>query len=272
MEFPTQLFGIIGYPLGHSMSPALHNWAFKETRHPGVYLAWPIEEAKLADFFGAVRTLKIMGGNITIPHKVASMGFMDAVSERAKKIGAINTFYWREGKLCGENTDVSGFVAPLLGQKFSHALVLGAGGASRAILAGLRELGVARITIANRTLQKAIELAKDFEAQALPWEDRSSVPADLIVNATAMGMKGERVEMTPYPPEGFSKRCGLAYDIVYNPPETRFLRDAREHGWQTLNGLPMFVEQARAAFYLWTAREMPYNAALQKTAEWLAER
>lgn len=272
MEFPTQLFGIIGYPLGHSMSPALHNWAFKNANYPGVYLAWPIEEAKLADFFAAARTLKIMGGNITIPHKVAARGFMDKLSERAGKIGAINTFYWREGKLCGENTDVAGFMAPLLDKSFSHALVLGAGGAARAIMAGLRELGVMRITVANRTAQKAIDLARDFDAQAVPWEDRLDVPSDLIVNATALGMQGERVDMTAYPARGFAGKSGLAYDIVYNPPESRFLREAKDNGWQTLNGLPMFVEQARAAFFLWTDREMPYDATMQKVGEWLKDR
>ena len=271
MDFPTRLFGIIGYPLGHSISPALHNWAFANVDYPGVYLAWPIAETDLADFFTAVRTLQIMGGNITIPHKVAAMGFMDEVSGRAGKTGAINTFYWRDGKLCGENTDIAGFVAPLSGRSFSHALVLGSGGAARAILAGLHELGIPRITVANRTWQKAIDLASDFDAQAIAWEERLDVAADLIVNATALGMKGERVDMTPYPEKGFAHRKGLAYDIVYNPPETRFLREAKEHGWQTLNGLPMFVEQARAAFRLWTGREMPYRAALQKVRGWLKD-
>lgn len=269
MDFPTSLFGIAGYPLGHSLSPALHNWAFGQAAYPGVYLAWPVKENQLDAFFNAVRTLGIKGGNITIPHKTASLPFMDETSERAKKIGAINTFYWRDGNLCGENTDIAGFMAPLCGKKFSHALVLGAGGASRAVVAGLLELGVQRITLTNRAPQKALELAHEFGIETIVWEDRTRPDADLIVNATSLGMQGAQEDKTPYPEQGFAGRRGLVYDIVYNPCETRLLREARMHGFETENGIAMFVGQARAAFSLWTGREMPCGLAVKKVKELL---
>ncbi len=262
---PEKLFGIVGFPLGHSMSPGLHNWGFEEIGFPGVYLAWQEPEEKLADFFGAVRTLNIGGGNITIPHKVAALKHMDEVSKRAEDIGAINTFYWKDGKLCGENTDVIGFMAPLKGKKFKHALILGAGGVSRAVIAGLKDMGVPEITIANRTKSKADALAKEFGITAIPWEDRMKPEADLIINATSQGMKGAQVDMTPYDAEAFKGRKGLVYDIVYNPLETRLVREAKEAGWEVESGLAMFVEQARAAFYLWTGgQEMPREQAFQR--------
>lgn len=262
MEFPTLLFGIVGYPLGHSMSPALHNWGFREVGCPGLYMAWSQPEEKLPDFFAAVRTLGIRGGNVTIPHKIAAMAHVDRVSERAKKIGAINTFYWDGETLCGENTDVIGFMAPLAGKTFRSALVLGAGGVARAVLVGLKEMGIAEIILTNRTFEKAQALAEEFGVKALPWEDRLEPKADLIVNATSQGMKGEQVDMTPYAAEAFAGRTGLVYDIVYNPLETRLIREARAAGWAVENGLSMFVGQARAGFSLWTGgKEMPFDKA-----------
>lgn len=270
MGFPTKLFGIVGYPLGHSMSPALHNWGFGEIGFPGVYMAWSEPEAKLKDFFSAVRTLGILGGNITIPHKVAAMDLVDHVTERARDIGAINTYYWEGDTLCGENTDVIGFMAPLKGRKFSHALILGAGGVSRAVIAGLKELNVPKITITNRTPTKAKYLAEMFGIDVVPWDDRMKPDADLIINATSQGMKGEQVDMTPYDASALAGKKGLVYDIVYNPLETRLLREAKKAGWEMESGLTMFVEQARAGFVLWTGgTEMPLDKAKAKVKELL---
>lgn len=265
MDFPTQLFGIIGHPLGHSMSPALHNWGFRQAGFPGLYMLWPTPPEGLADFFSAVRALDIRGGNITIPHKVESMRFVDEVSDAARRIGAINTFFRRDGRLCGENTDVTGFMAPLRDGRFRRALVLGAGGASRAVLAGLRELGVPEILLTNRTPGRAEEPAERFDAEVVPWEARMEPEADLIVNTTSEGMRGGRMDATPYGASALSGRTGLVYDIVYNPLETRLLREARAAGWKTVGGLTMFVEQARAAFRLWTdGLDMPAVAAEER--------
>lgn len=270
MQIPENLFGIVGDPLGHSMSPGLHNWAFEETHFPGLYMAWPIPPEKLEDFFRAVRTLGISGGNITIPHKVDALKYIDKVSPRAASIGAINTFFWQDGNLCGENTDVIGFMAPLKGRTYQHALVLGAGGVSRAVLAALKELAVPEITIANRTAKKADELASEFGVEAIPWDQRMEPDVDLIVNATSQGMKGEQINMTPYDAQALKGKKGLVYDIVYNPLETRLIREAREAGWEVESGLAMFVEQARAAFSLWTGgKKMPQAQAAQRVKDLL---
>lgn len=268
--YPSKLFGIVGYPLGHSMSPGLHNWAFNELGFPGVYLAWSETPEKLDDFFNAVRVLPILGGNITIPHKVAAMKLVDQVSDRARAIGAINTFYWQDDKLCGENTDVIGFLAPLKGRHFKNALLLGAGGVSRAVIAGLKDLGVPQITITNRTPEKAKALADFFHISVIPWEERMKPDADLIINATSQGMKGEQVDKSPYEAKWLEGRTGLVYDIVYNPLETVLLREAKAAGWETETGLTMFVEQARAAFALWTGGvEIPQPLATAKVRELL---
>lgn len=264
-----KLFGITGYPLGHSISPALHNWAFKTVGFPGIYMAWPQPPDKLSAFFNAVRTLGISGGNITIPHKVTSMKLVNYYGERAKSIGAMNTFYWRDNSLWGENTDIAGFIAPIKNKKFVHALVLGAGGASRAVVAGLKELRIQRITITNRAPEKAQMLAELFDAEWLPWQERMYTDADLIINATPLGMQGVRENMTPYDSTAFAGKKGLVYDIVYNPLETVLLKDARNAGWEIQNGLAMFVEQAREAFRLWTGLEMPLAGAMAKARELL---
>ncbi|MBQ1420703.1 MAG: shikimate dehydrogenase [Desulfovibrio sp.] len=255
-----KLYAIIGHPLGHSLSPALHNWAFGETGHPGVYMAFPQDPEKVADFFTAMRALPIAGANVTIPFKVEALRQVDGASAIARRIGAVNTLYWRDGRLLGENTDVTGFMAPLQGRRFASAIVLGAGGASRAAVVALQELGVPRVALANRTFAKAKELAAELGCEALPWEDREGFACDLAVNATSLGMKGAREAESPVPPSFFKGR-GLAYDIVYTPECTRFLADAAAAGWETQSGVAMFVEQARAAFALWTGQEMPEEGA-----------
>ena len=256
-----KLYTIVGYPLGHSLSPELHSWAFDETGFPGIYMAFQQEPGNLGRFYDAVRTLPVSGGNITIPFKVDSMKYVDGVSERAKRIGAINTFYWKDGKLLGENTDVIGFMAPLRGRKIDAALILGAGGVSRAAIAALQELGAADILITNRTPEKAEALAEEFGIRAVPYAERAKCGCDLVVNATCLGMKGRWQGMSAFPEEGFAGRKGLAYDIVYTPEDTKFLQDAGALGWECQSGLAMFVEQARAAFRLWTGTDMPAEGA-----------
>ncbi|MDR2489397.1 MAG: shikimate dehydrogenase [Desulfovibrio sp.] len=257
----TALFGIIGHPLAHSMSPALHNWAFSRAGIAGFYMAWPLQPEKLPAFFDAARALPVRGGNITLPHKVTSMALLDGLSPRAQRVGAINTFYWDDACLCGDNTDVAGFLDPLAHRRILSALVLGAGGASRAVLAGLKELEVPDIGVSNRTAGKAETLAEEFGVHHVPWDDRTSSGADCIINATTQGMAGEGVDNTPLPARAFRGK-GLAYDIVYNPLETRFLREAGVAGWDTQDGLAMFVGQARESFRLWHRdKDMPAREA-----------
>lgn len=270
MSTPEKLYGITGWPLGHSLSPMLHNWAFKQTGFSGVYMMWPTPPDNLAAFFSAVRTLPVHGGNITIPHKVEAIKFMDKVSDRAALIGAVNTFYWSGGKLCGENTDVTGFIKPILHRKFKSALVLGAGGASRAVVAGLKELDTAEIFITNRTPLKAAALAQEFGATALPWNERTKIQPELIINCTSLGMAGHSAGETPFPKDGFKDK-GLAYDIVYTPSRTRFLQEAADAGWDVQGGLDMFAGQAAEAFRLWTGKEMPESGAVRLIQDALAK-
>jgi shikimate dehydrogenase len=258
---PAALFGIIGHPLGHSASPALHTWAFARAGVAAAYMAWPLPPEKLRDFFLAARTLPIRGGNITLPHKAASLPLLDSLSARARRVGAVNVFYLDGERLCGDNTDVAGFCAPIARRRIARALVLGAGGAARAVLAGLRELGTREIGVCNRTDGKAESLAREFGAFPVPWADRAASGAGCIINTTTLGMAGENADASPLPAGAFAGK-GLAYDIIYNPLKTRFLREAELAGWETVDGLAMFVEQARESFRLWNpGRDFPPGEA-----------
>ena len=270
---PNELYCVIGHPLGHSLSPALHNWGFTAVGYPGVYLPFPREPGTLAAFYDAVRALPIRGGNITIPYKLESMAYMDELSPRVRRLGAMNTFYWKDGRLCGENTDITGFMRPLEGMAFRRALILGAGGVSRAAIVALQELGVPAIAITNRTAARAQALAEEFGIEAVPFAERLDVDCDLVINATSLGMKGSQQNETAYPAEGFARHPGgLAYDIVYTPEDTRFLREAAAAGWRAQSGVAMFVEQAREAFRIWTGMEMPEQGAYDLVRAALARR
>lgn len=226
MSFPEKLYGIVGHPLGHSLSPRLHNAGFARTGWPGAYFAWPVPPERLPDFINTVRLLPVHGVSVTIPHKEAVIPLLDRLTPRARAVGAVNTLYWDGDALCGDNTDVPGFLAPLQNHPpITAALVLGAGGAARGVLAALRERNIPRIAVANHNADKAATLAAAFDAEALPWAERGLWGADMVVNATPLGMRGARLEETPFPAQGFTGQ-GLAYDLVYNPLETRFLREA----------------------------------------------
>ena len=268
MQAPEKLFGIIGHPLGHSLSPVLHNWAFQELGLPFVYCRWPVAPEALADFMAAVRVLPLSGLSVTIPHKQSVRAFLDGESDSAAAIGAVNTVYWEQGKLLGENTDVRGFVEPIQGRRFSSALVLGAGGASRAVLAGLRELGVAELFLTNRSADKAKKLAAAFGARVVPWEERTRCAANLLVNTTPLGMQGENQNASPWPADRFAPGQ-VAYDLVYNPQQTRFLSEAGEQGLECIDGLSMFIGQAALQFRLWTNRQLPLAQARKLVQEQL---
>lgn len=267
---PEQLYGIIGHPLGHTMSPALHNWGFARCGIRAVYMAFPLPPEKLADFVTAFRTLPLSGASVTIPHKEAVMPLLDGVTGRAQAVGAVNTLFWEQGRLMGDNTDVAGFLAPLRKRAGTvrKALVLGAGGAAKAVLAGLNELGVGEVLIANRARERAEAVAAPFGAAVVPWEDRAGTGADLVINSTPLGMAGENAGRTPYPAEGFAG-IGLAYDLVYNPLHTRFLAEAQAAGWETLDGLHMFAAQGAEQFRIWTGEELPLGDVRQRIAEYL---
>ena len=269
---PERVFGIIGHPLAHTLSPLLHNWGFARMGVKAAYVAFPTPPERLTAFIQAVRTLPLAGLSVTIPHKEAVMPLLDEISELARRTGAVNTLVWEDGRLVGHNTDVVGFLAPLrahgsaskiaAGGMPGSALVLGAGGAAKAVLAGLGEIGVTNITVCNRNMERAKALAGQFGVNVVAWERRVAVDARLVVNTTPMGMMGKAQEESPLP-EGFWTPDHLAYDLVYNPRETLFLRQAKAAGAGTIDGLSMFAAQGAAQFKLWTGLELPIEEAKQ---------
>lgn len=257
---PENLYGIIGWPLGHSLSPLLHNTAFQSLEIPAVYMPWPLLGEDLPAFLENMRIMRVKGCSVTIPHKIAVMARLDDVSEAASLAGAVNTLYWREERLCGENTDVSGFLAPLDGLPIDkmEILLLGAGGAAHAAAAGLRLRGCRFVRVGSPGDQRQFSLAERFGFEPLMWKDIYKFPARLVINATPLGMNGEYgrqcaydFDIAPKVPDGW------AYDLVYNPLETVFLRKAEKNGWRPISGLEMFYTQGNAQFRLWTGRSLP---------------
>ncbi|SDB16785.1 shikimate dehydrogenase [Desulfonatronum thiosulfatophilum] len=249
---PDAIYGIIGHPLGHTLSPLLHNWGFRKYGLQAAYFRWPLLPENLPEFLAAVRTLPIFGVSVTIPHKRAVMPYLDDYSQDARHVGAVNTLYWKEGRLWGENTDVLGFLKPLETHLalIQSALILGVGGAARAALQGLKQAGVQQIAITGRKPEAAEQLAQEFGVNRLDWTGRADWRGDLLVNATPLGMMGQLVEQSPWPGEMTDIRH--VYDLVYNPRKTAFLRQGETSGAHTIEGMDMFTAQAIAQFQLWT--------------------
>lgn len=257
MIIPQNLYGIIGWPLGHSLSPLLHNTAFQTLGLPCAYFSWPIPPDRLANFIQAFKLLKIMGCSITIPHKIAILPLLDSISEPAKQAGAVNTLVWRNNGLHGENTDIAGFLAPLknIAVEKMNILLLGAGGAARAVAVGLFLRHCKNVIVTSPGDKRQFPLAEEFGFEAIPWNQREQRDCNFIINATPMGMSGKLMDECPY---NFTAAPGsIAYDLVYNPLETKFLETAANHGWTTISGLEMFYWQADAQFRLWTGLELP---------------
>ena len=265
----TALYGVTGWPLGQSLSPLLHNTGFAALGINALYMKWEVPPHKLPAFVESVRLLNIRGCSVTIPHKVELLPLLDEVSPLALRVGAANTIYWQGERLCGENTDVAGFMAPLAGVPLAGAdiLLLGAGGAARAVAAGLVSPAPhdrpAHIYVATPSDKSHLPLAEEFGLTPLLWQNRHEPAPLLVINTTPLGMRGKAEDDTPY---DFSLAaqcapCGntapLAYDIVYNPLETRFLREARAAGRRCISGLEMFFGQGDAQFRLWTGQGLP---------------
>ena len=275
----TARVGIIGYPLGHSISPAFQQAALDELEIDARYVAWPTPPEELAARVDSLRANDVLGANVTVPHKQAVMPMLDEVLPVAESIGAVNTIINRDGLLIGANTDASGFTRSLEQEaRFSaarkRALIVGAGGAARAVAFGLAWEGVSELVIVNRTAERAAELAGDVseatatETRGGGFEDVSNAASfDLIVNCTSMGMAGGPEPEGVPPIESLLKRGVLVCDLVYNPQVTPLLRLARERGAWVLGGIGMLVYQGAAAFEFWTEREPPedimYSAALK---------
>jgi len=253
----TTVYGVIGNPVAHSMSPAILNAAFREAGLDAVYVPFKVE-GDAVEFTAAFREIDVRGYSVTIPHKRAIMAAMDELDEVAEKVGAVNTVVNREGRLFGTNTDVPGALRALEeaagGLCGKRVLLLGAGGAARAVAFGLKGCG-AEVTIANRTHDKAVRLAEEVGCAFCAMGDVAGRDVDVLVNTTSVGMY-PKVDAMPVPREAL-KPGMLVFDAVYNPPETRLLREAKAAGCRTLSGIHWFVNQAAMQFELWVGLPAP---------------
>jgi shikimate dehydrogenase len=275
--------GLLGYPLSYSLSPRLHGSAMHSLGLNGEYRLYPVPplpggEAQLAEIFHRLRLGEIDGLNVTIPHKQAVLPYLDALTETAQSIGAVNTIFYQDGRWIGDNTDAPGFffdLNRLLPGKppQSQALVLGAGGAARAVVYSLLAAGW-RVTVAARRLEQAQALATSLQpaggqspaarSRLLAGALIDHLPAtlDLIVNTTSAGMAPD-VESSPWPAGAPFPPQAFVYDLVYKPAETAFIRQARLAGLSAANGLGMLVEQAALALERWSGLPAPRQVMWQ---------
>jgi len=268
----TTLYGIIGNPVSHSMSPAIHNAAFTEKGLNNVYV--PLKIADIETFMKECREIDFQGFSVTIPHKESILPFLDDLDHTARKIGAINTIVNLNGKLTGYNTDCMAAVMGLedsmkeANEMLSNKKVsiIGAGGAARAIAFGLKEKGC-DITIFNRTTERAEKLSQDVKCEFKSLEDIHKLYSDILINTTSIGMFPD-VDQTPVS-KGILKEGMVVFDAVYNPIETRLLREANENGCHTVNGLSMFINQAAEQFRLWTDIDVPIELMTKVVKEML---
>lgn len=250
--------GVLGWPLDNTLSPAIHNAAFRALDLDWHYFAWPVEPELLGDAVRGLRALGAAGANVTMPHKESVIPFLDSLEGDAKKTGAVNTIHDRGGRLVGENTDVQGFSAFLGGDvgfrcNGADALVLGAGGAARAIVKALTDSG-ATTRVAARRPDAAGALSEVAAIEVVEWTGAAAAAkeADLVVNTTPLGMQGEQIL------DGAAFRSGqTVVDLVYSPPLTPMLESARAAGADAWGGIGMLVHQAAAAFRIWTGQEPP---------------
>jgi len=264
----TVLYGVIGDPVRHSRSPVMMNRAFAETGVNGAYLAFHIAPERLGAFIAGIRAMGVRGVNVTIPHKVDVMAHLDEIDAGARAVGAVNTIVNDGGRLIGYNTDGIGYVRSLREEAAGELagrriLILGAGGAARGIVYGLSLERPARITIANRTPERAERLAEslgaDVPVDAIGQErlEAACAEADIVVNTTSAGMHPHTDEV-PLGVEAAWLRTGaIASDIIYNPLKTRFLREAESRGCRIHGGLGMFIYQGAYAFEYWTGVPAP---------------
>ena len=261
----TSLFGLIGNPVAHSLSPAMHNQAFAATGYKGIYLAFRVTDPGAA--IKGIRALNFKGVSVTLPHKVAVMEYLDEVDETAARIGAVNTIVNNRGRLIGYNTDCAGALQALRTRtsiRDKSVGLIGAGGAARAIGFGLVAAG-GSVTILNRSRTSGEGLAADLQAEYLPLNDWQPDHYEILINTTPVGMHPE-TDATPIPKEELSKEM-VVMDIVYNPLDTRLLKEAAAKKCRTINGVAMFVFQGVHQFELWTGQKAPVDVMQNSVLE-----
>lgn len=276
-----KIFGLLGYPIKHSLSPVMHNAAFKALGIVVEYELFEKRPEELRDFFRELKKGLISGVNVTIPYKEKVLRYLDELSQEAELIGAVNTILVKEKRLIGYNTDGEGFITSLreeagIDPQGKRIVIIGAGGASRAISIQLAKEKARRISLTDIVLNKARDLAsclkKNFpegEATAVREEglEKEIREADILINATPVGMRPD--DPSPIDPKFLHPHL-LVYDLIYNPPKTRLLSQAERIGAKTLNGMGMLLYQGALAFTIWTGKEAPLKAmrvALKKALQ-----
>jgi len=281
----TRFVGLIGSKLSHSISPQFQQAAFDYLGLDIRYEVWETAKDELPKVVEGMRDASKLGANVTIPHKEAVLPLLDGVDNDARRIGAVNTIVNRGGKLTGYNTDASGFMRALrddgaFSPRNKRVVLLGAGGAARAVGFALVDAGVRSLIILNRSVERGRALAwdlkvSDTEVVALSWKDGNTLTAlaecDLLVNCTSVGMKDGSGEGKSPLGIGLIPKRALVYDVVYNPLETPLLAAAKKAGARTLGGLPMLVYQGAASFELWTGKSAPIDIMMRVAKRALAK-
>jgi len=244
-------FLVVGNPIDHSLSPKLHNHWIKKYKIDAVYEKKLLNNNEIEGLIFSIRAEKIHGINITVPFKKIVIPFLDELSGEAEISQSVNTIYKKDNKIIGDNTDIEGFKLSLekieQETKNKKALIFGAGGVVPSIIIALKKMQIGKIYLSNRTELKAIELKKNFpEIKIIKWGE--TLGFDIIINATSVGLKEEDEININYQQISKDK---FFYDIIYNPPETNFLKNAKKYGGITKNGKMMFIYQAQKAFFIW---------------------
>ena len=278
----TKLLGVIGDPVAHSLSPVMHNAALAELGVDYVYVAFPVGAADLGNAIAGFSAIGVQGFNITLPHKQSIMGLLQEVSADAQAVGAVNTVWRTEGGWAGTNTDIAGFMAPLQPLKDwtgKTAVVLGNGGAARAVVAGCAQLGFRNIQVFGRNSKKLeiflqswqnSSLRPPLSVHALSDIEDSISNADLVVNTTPVGMHTSARE-TPIDAEILQKAkpSTVVYDLIYTPRPTQFLQLASQRGMTTIDGSEMLVQQGAAALEIWLNQSVPVDTMRRALLAWL---
>lgn len=268
----TKILGIFGYPIRQTISPAMHNAVIKALGLDMIYMPFAIKPSNLRDAVNGIKGIGMLGVNITIPHKEAVMKLLDDISEEARLIGAVNTIINKDSRLIGHNTDGYGYVESIKGDcnfnpKDKRIIILGAGGAARAVATALAKGGAKKIIIANRTLSRANNIIKTFKRK-FPDTKFEAIGIDeyilrtyfqdinLLVNTTSVGM--EKNAILGIPLEALPKTA-IVSDIIYNPLQTRLLQKADKLGLPAHGGLSMLIRQGARSFKLWTGIDAPVN-------------
>ncbi|MGB7444507.1 MAG: shikimate dehydrogenase [Coleofasciculaceae cyanobacterium] len=279
----TKLLGIIGDPVEHSFSPIMHNQAIASLGVDYVYLPLPVKLANLKTALAGFRAIGLQGFSVTIPHKQAIIPLLCEVSSIAQIVGAVNTVYLTDEGWGGTNTDVTGFIAPLQAYQRDWSetvvVILGYGGAARAVVVGCSQLGCTDIHVVGRNPSKLNQFQQSWHETNLPitvniypWEKLSELipQAELLVNTTPVGMYPQ-VKQSPVARETLSRlqQGAIAYDLVYTPNPTKFLQEAKQQGAIIIDGLEMLVEQGAAALKIWLGKNPPVEVMRQSLHQYL---